>query len=573
MQNANRNKKSNAMKVDKDTSTSDPSYARNNKNNKNSKKSPNNNSQKEQNGKNIKKEPVKDNLTLLKEKTQSLKLNLTTLQLYLDEERNNSIKDSHILNAKIKEINNEINRLKVDNKYLTKCFNSLNKRLCTEVNQAISNRIKNKNNNSINIEENLNKNIKLKEKMILNNKYSLKIIMKEKKRLANEIKVNDDPDRKGNLEKKLEEIKMTQENKMKEIEELKMLKSEHISACARKISELLRQYDLLKKEYDFERKKNNISLISQNKNLSKSTKNIKTEIIEDSKEKNNNNSVKDQTSKDKKKIRNLFKQYFKLPREKKKKKDVISIKDYAFLYNNSNNPITPNYSNDINNNKNESKLYKNNERKINKSFNYSNKTLFTKSEKIFLSKLIPDKCLDNYEHKFNSLINQTLNIKSKIVNYKDKSNNDINKNLIKLENSSLQNNISHKNMVKLKSKVNEYHRKRRRIIEKIELNEKDLKYYNMLYNRMNYDYKVLVQYFKDFYEQIQDRKYVLIQGEQLTQENINAMDKYGMRGSNNTSIDGFNEDVDYANVSEYENEEIEDEKEENEHEHEDNETK
>ena len=181
--------------------------------------------------------------------------------------------------------------------------------------------------------------------------------------------------------------------------------------------------------------------------------------------------------------------------------------------------------------------------------------------------------MDNYEHKFNSLINQTLNIKSKIVNYKDKSNNDINKNLIKLENSSLQNNISHKNMVKLKSKVNEYHRKRRRIIEKIELNEKDLKYYNMLYNRMNYDYKVLVQYFKDFYEQIQDRKYVLIQGEQLTQENINAMDKYGMRGSNNTSIDGFNEDVDYANVSEYENEEIEDEKEENEHEHEDNETK
>ena len=354
MQNANRNKKSNAMKVDKDTSTSDPSYARNNKNNKNSKKSPNNNSQKEQNGKNIKKEPVKDNLTLLKEKTQSLKLNLTTLQLYLDEERNNSIKDSHILNAKIKEINNEINRLKVDNKYLTKCFNSLNKRLCTEVNQAISNRIRNKdkNNNNINIEENLNKNIKLKEKMILNNKYSLKIIMKEKKRLANEIKVNDDPDRKENLEKKLEEIKMTQKNKMKEIEELKMLKSEHISACARKISELLRQYDLLKKEYDFEIKKNNISLIAQNKNISKSTKNIKTEIIEDSKEKNNNNSVKDQTSKDKKKIRNLFKQYFKLPREKKKKKDVISIKDYAFLYNNSNNPITPNYSNDINNNKN-----------------------------------------------------------------------------------------------------------------------------------------------------------------------------------------------------------------------------
>jgi hypothetical protein len=41
--------------------------------------------------------------------------------------------------------------------------------------------------------------------------------------------------------------------------------------------------------------------------------------------------------------------------------------------------------------------------------NYRNNTLFTKSEKSFLSKLIPDNYLDNYENKFNSLINENKN--------------------------------------------------------------------------------------------------------------------------------------------------------------------
>ena len=130
-------------------------------------------------------------------------------------------------------------------------------------------------------------------------------------------------------------------------------------------------------------------------------------------------------------------------KKKRKKKEIISIKDYAFLDDKYKNPITPLYSNETNNNNNiESNGSVKNKKRINKSIDYSNKTLFTKSEKIFLSKLIPDKCLDNYQNKFNSLLTETMNIKSKIGdNLKEKSA-DKNNHLLKLESSSLQNNLT-----------------------------------------------------------------------------------------------------------------------------------
>ena len=49
--------------------------------------------------------------------------------------------------------------------------------------------------------------------------------------------------------KKLEEVKIIHNNKIKEIDELKSIKNEHNKICAKKLSELLRQYDLIKTEY------------------------------------------------------------------------------------------------------------------------------------------------------------------------------------------------------------------------------------------------------------------------------------------------------------------------------------
>ena len=81
-----------------------------------------------------------------------------------------------------------------------------------------------------------------------------------------------------------------------------------------------------------------------------------------------------------------------------------------------------------------------------------------------------------------------------------------------------------------------------------------MKYNEIIYNKKNSEFNKLVKEYKEIYEDIKNGKLVLKKGATLTQGNIQTMDKYGMRGSNNESFDGINEDVDFANVSEYENE-------------------
>ena len=258
----------------------------------------------------------------------------------------------------------------------------------------------------------------------------------------------------------------------------------------------------------------------------------------------------------------MFYYYFKQLTEKKKRKDSLQIKDYAFINDNiQSNPQLKSISNiNIDNNSIIANLKLNNST-INKSIkdsnSNSNKTLFTKSEKILLSKLIPDNCLYNYEHKFNSIINDKLNIKTKMIDNikQNKINNEYK--LLKLENSSLQNNALYRKKIYLNTKICEYNKKKRDIIQKIKLNQNYLKKYKVIYNKKNHDYNQLLEIYKEIYEEIRNGKLFLKKGEMLTQANIEAMDKWGMRGSNNTSFDEI-QSVDYANVSEYENEEIED---------------
>ena len=570
-------KKSNAPKSSKKTSTNDRSNS--NKKNKSSKKMTNKKNQNEQIVQTIKEE-IKDKLTLLKEKTLSLQSNLNQIKQDIDIERNNSIQDSHNLNEKLKEINNEINRLSVDNKYLTNNLSSFEKKLIEEINKNIIKRgkkgIKNEND-----EERLNKNIKLNDKMILNNKINLELLQREKNYLENEIKVNGVPDKKEKLEKKLDGLKSTQKNIMKEIEELKIIKIEHNKICAKKLSELLKQYDIIKTDLNFEKKKHEINTINNNlktNSPNKSRKILKTESNENNQsvdnqnnsEKQNNNRVsnfKKKFNNKNSKSKNIFNYYFKQLSENKKRKENLSNKDYAFINENnfSSYPNVNSASNLINSNNeaNNSAIINmklNNSTMNNKNFNknsVSNQTLFTKSEKTILSKLIPDNCLDNYEKKFNSLINENLNIKTKMNdNLKQKKINKTN-NILKLEYSDMQNEIIYKKKLILNTKLNEYNKKKRDIIEKIKLNEKYMKYNEIIYNNKNHENERLLKDYRKIYEEIKNGKLCLKKGAALTPANIQAMDKWGMRGSNNTSVDDINEDVDYANVSEYENEENE----------------
>ena len=63
--------------------------------------------------------------------------------------------------------------------------------------------------------------------MISNNKQNLKILKKQKNFLEKEIKENDNPEQKENLEKQLDDIFKEENEIKKDIEKLTIVKNEH----------------------------------------------------------------------------------------------------------------------------------------------------------------------------------------------------------------------------------------------------------------------------------------------------------------------------------------------------------
>ena len=528
-------------------------------------------------------EEEKDNLTLLREKTALLESDLNKLKSDINMERNNSIQDSNYLNLKITEVNNELNRLIVDNRYLTNNFNSLQKNLSSKLEKIMHKRFRNKTNENENTEEKINKEVKLKDKMILNIKQNLKYFKKEKKFLENELNRNT---KKENLEKKLEELKMIQEKEDKEVEELRQIKVEHNKVCTKKISELLKQYDIIQKEYQYEVKKNKKNMNSRNNKFNnnhkiqnKSLKNINIKnisLLDENKINNNNKQcISDRKANNKGSFfknrindpKNIYDYYFKqLSENKNRKENLSNSNDHAFVnYNNIEMPITPliPLTNNMSNNESNISIVKDN---INNNRSYSiSKTLFTKSERQFLEKIIPNQFLDNYEHKFETIKNEN-NITIMNENIKEKMLNKDN-NILRIENNELQNNITLRKKLILNSKLMEFNKKKREINEKIKSNKKLLEYNKLMYKQKNEKFEKLLKEYQMIYGNIRNGKLFLKKGAQLTQENISTMAKYGLSGKDNISID-TNDEVDYANCSEGDNEEIE-----NENENEDEENK
>jgi hypothetical protein len=195
---------------------------------------------------------------------------------------------------------------------------------------------------------------------------------------------------------------------------------------------------------------------------------------------------------------------------------------------------------------------------------YKNKTLFTESEKQLLSKLIPNKLLDNYEQKYELLQKENNNIKIKMKDSTSKKRLSKSNNILKLQNSNLQNNILNKKKIFLNLKVNEYQRKKFELNEKIKENQKQIEYYQIIYKKKNKEFNILLSEYKRIYNDIKNGKLYLKKGAQLNEKNIQIMQKYGMDESDNTSFNG-NDDVDNINYSEDEdNEKIEEEEDEDE---------
>ena len=218
-----------------------------------------------------------------------------------------------------------------------------------------------------------------------------------------------------------------------------------------------------------------------------------------------------------------------------------------------------NYTNTNEQNNNNSIMYM---KLNNSSIQNRNHELFTKSEKLMLSNLIPNKFLDNYEQKFDLLRNENNNLKIKMNDSASKKKISKENNILKLENNNLQNNILNKQKIFLNLKVNDYQRKKKEINNKIKENQKNIEYYQILYKKKNKEFNILLREYKRIYNDIKNGKLYLKKGAQLNEKNIQAMHKYGMDESDNTSFNG-NDDVDNINYSEDEdNEKIEEDEDE-----------
>ena len=523
------------------------------------------------------KEELTISFTISKENISELESNINKLKTDINIERNNTMKDSTELNKKLKELNNEINRLEINNKYLTNNIN--NKKKSLKNNKNIS---ANKNSEKGNNIDKLNKILKLNQNMISNNKLNIKLLKKEKNFLEKEIKENDIPDQKENLEKQLEDIFKSEIDIKKEIEKLTIIKNEHDIVCKRKQKEHNKKIEIIKREIEYEQKKKEIfdkyvNDKEQNNNKKNSKKlnnitdiniNIKNDINKSSDiqgiKRNDSSDVKNKNIFNKnsminngpnKNIFNFYLRQFNENRNKKRKEkfELKKILNSNITNINNNNDIRSfsSLNNESNNNNDilNIKSINNKSNSIDKKQNV-NRTLFTKSEKALLLKLIPDKCLDNYENKYDLIMKENLSLQSKLndkIRLKaiTKKNN-----LIKLENSELINNVYYKKKLKLDTKINESNKKKFEINDKIKKGKKLLNYFDSIFNQKNLEFTKLLNNYKYIYEQIQKGNLILKKGAQLTQDNILCMDKYGKNNGENSSLNDINDDIDRGQISE-----------------------
>ena len=502
-------------------------------------------------------EESKNTSKITNQNINELETLINKLKSDIDLEKNNSMKNLNELNAQLKLLNNEINSLELNNKNLTNKINNAKKRKTKEnFNKNL------KKGNSI---DKLNKKIKLKENMISNNKCNLRLLKKEKIFLQKEIDENVNPAQIENLQKNLEDIFKNENDVKKEIEKLNIIKNEHEITCKRRQKEYNKKIEIIRREIEFEQKKKDIfDKINNDKKINNNNKNTsKLNNITDSNISPHlyrNNDLPKTESEKKEKIsihkniffknnndkKNIFNYYLKQFNENKNKKRRENHELKRLL----NSNINSNNLNDFNSESNADEILNIKSINNNKSNSHSNRALFTKSEKDFLLKLIPDKCLDNYENKYNLIMKENLSLQSKLndkIRLKTLAKKN---NLIKLENSELINNVYYKKKLKLDSKINESNKKKHEINEKIFKNKKLLNYFESIYNQKNMQYNQLLKKYRSIYNEIKKGNLCLKKGEQLTQENIIFMDKYGRQAEGDTSFNEIDDNEDHGQFSE-----------------------
>ena len=206
-------------------------------------------------------------------------------------------------------------------------------------------------------------------------------------------------------------------------------------------------------------------------------------------------------------------------------KDLFLIKKHILIMKKlKNNPSINNSANS--NNSLLSYINLNNNNNISDSSSSTNAHfLFSKTEKNFLSKIVPNECLDKYQEKFNNLEEQRQIWKEKIKdNITQKKINSHQYNEIEL--AQLKKKAIDREMIKLHSKLSEIKKNINNIKkENKNISKKYIDLKNKFKKRKNENEKMM-NYFQNFYSEIKNNKIKLKKWQKLNKDEINAINKW-----------------------------------------------
>ena len=182
---------------------------------------------------------------------------------------------------------------------------------------------------------------------------------------------------------------------------------------------------------------------------------------------------------------------------------------------NANNSLLSNIN--VNNNKS-------NISDTNKSSNTN--FLFSKTEKNYLSKIVPNECLEKYEEKFNNLEEQRQIWKEKIKDNITQKKINSHQNF-EIEFAQMKKKASGQKTIKLHSKLNDI----KKNITKIKVENNNL-HTKLIDIKKKYKYKKvenekMMKYFNALYSDIKDNKIKLKKGHKLNNDEIKALNKWG----------------------------------------------
>ena len=415
--------------------------------------------------------------------------------------------------------------------------------------------------------------------------------------------IKEETDERINENKVLLENLIQKEDKLKnKILILNNIKNKHIKLCDKKKEKLENILDRVKNEYEYENKRNEKKINNSlkdytnsnednnknNRSLPKINRNKIYILVQKKDNKysfetllNNNRQSSDiikKTFSDKniliKEIDNensIFKSFTK---KNNMEKDLNLIKRRILIMKKLNNNPFISDSTNANNSLLSNINVNNNKSNISDTNKSSNTNfLFSKTEKNYLSKIVPNECLEKYEEKFNNLEEQRQIWKEKIKDNITQKKINSHQNY-EIEFTQLKRKAINQKMVKLHSKLSEI----KKNINNIKNENKNIykKYIDIKnkYKKKKYENEKMLNYFQKFYSEIKNNKIKLKKGQKLNQEEIKAINKWGgpndlyiMQNNESESDKGYNEE----NDDDLEKKENNDGKEENKEEEEKNE--